>query len=178
MGMDGGPAAPQKVNIKDRKIMAMDLRKKGYSYRRIAEEIRRLAIEDPELGLSPKYNEAAAYFDVMSELKKLNAKVAEAADETRRLELERLDAMWTAHYEAAVNGDVSHLHAAIKIMAQRAALLGLNAPVAPIAQVNVNVGVTSDELAEARSKALALESEMLGSDEQEEGEDEGIADES
>lgn len=139
--------------------MALELRKQGGSYRQIAAQLRVAE------GVSPKYSEGAAYADVMAALKKLNERQGEVANEVRRLELERLDEMFSAFYPKAVLGDEGALQACLNIMRQRASLQGLNAPVV-VNQTNTNVSISSDEYAEALARAAKFETRMLsGADE-------------
>lgn len=154
MAMDGGPAAPKKVRKAERQILALELRKQGGSYRQIAAQL--AATE----GISPKYNEAAAYFDVMDALKALNEKKAELADENRRLEIERLDDLFAVYYAKALGGDTWALQACLSIMGKRAALLGLNAPV-KVDQTTITVNVSAEDMVKARDKAKAFENDLL-----------------
>lgn len=152
--MDGGPASPVKLRVTERRIMALELRKQGGSYRQIAATLREVD------GVSSKYSEGAAYGDVITSLRELNSRTAELAEENRRLELERLDELFSVYYERALKGDTFALQACLSIMGKRAALLGLNAPV-NINQTTVNVSMTSDDYAKARDRAAAFENELL-----------------
>jgi hypothetical protein len=58
----------------------------------------------------------------------LRSLVTPDLEEVRKLELERLDELQTAHWPKATNGDVFATQQVLAIMTKRAALLGLNAP--------------------------------------------------
>lgn len=91
---------------------AIDLRRTGLTYDQIAER----------LGYASR---SGAYDAVMGGLR---ATLKEPADELRALESERLDALLAGIWEQATHGDLDCLDRALKIMARRAALLGLDAP--------------------------------------------------
>lgn len=121
--MDGGPAAPAKLRAAERRQMALALRLQGGSYRQIAEQLRKNpAVPDT-------YSVSTAYEDVMAELRRLNTRNAELADETRRLELERLDQLHARYWGKALAGDLICLDRVLNIMNRRAQYLGLYAPV-------------------------------------------------
>lgn len=92
---------------------ALEYRKMGVSYSQIAEK---LGYKSPQ----------SAWNAVESALKRT---LQEGADEVRRLELARLDAMFFAVYSNATRGDLMAINSAINIMNRRAKLLGIDAPV-------------------------------------------------
>jgi hypothetical protein len=99
----------------ERRVQAFELRKGGASYRAIGRA----------LGVS----EAQAHRDVMGRLSQL-AKLEEgAADDVRKLELERIDGIILGHYGRAQNGDDKAARVVLQAMERRAKLLGLDAPV-------------------------------------------------
>jgi hypothetical protein len=100
------------VKAVDRHLQALELRKAGISYARIAEA---LGFNSPQ----------AAWKAVNSALKKT---VQEPADELRTLEVERLDAAAAAIYPSVKQGQYGAIDRWIKIMERRAKLLGLDAP--------------------------------------------------
>ena len=100
------------VKANDRHIQALELRKAGVSYQRIAEA---LGFNSPQ----------AAWKAVNSALKKT---VQEPADEVRKLEVERLDAAAQAIYPSVKQGQYGAIDRWLKIMERRAKLLGLDAP--------------------------------------------------
>jgi hypothetical protein len=86
----------------------------------------------------------------------------EAVEPLRAMEAERLDALQMAHWAMATAGDPKHTDLVLKIMRQRAALLGLDAPArvshevvtvdkidAEIAKLNAQLGRTGSEAPEA-----------------------------
>jgi hypothetical protein len=127
------PAAPLKLKITERRIMALNLRKQGASYRIIAANMRQ------EDGISPKYNSHAAYLDVMAALNDLNEQQRELAKENQRLDLERLDTLFTKAFENGKKGDVMSINACLAIMDKRAKLLGYQPPEV---QQNLNIDVS------------------------------------
>ena len=100
------------VKANDRHIQALELRKAGVSYQRIAEA---LGFNSPQ----------AAWKAVNSALKKT---VQEPADEVRKLEVERLDAAAQAIYPSVKQGQYGAIDRWLKIMERRAKLLGLDMP--------------------------------------------------
>lgn len=122
----------QSEEAAERRVKALQLRTEGKTYRAIG----------AELGVS----EAQAYEDVKRSLKELNEQQAELADEIRRLELERLDALYSAAQDVLVafhpiisNGKrfddlvddgpkLAAIDRMLKVMDRRAKLLGLDAP--------------------------------------------------
>ena len=98
--------------------LALEWRKAGYSYPRIAEE----------LGITQAY----AHKLVKKALKQL---IKPAGDEVLKLEIERLDQLFIKCYERATDPNYpdrvskDSIEMALKIMARRAALLGLDKPV-------------------------------------------------
>lgn len=92
---------------------ALEYRKMGLSYAQIADKC----------GLNSAQN---AWNAVESALKRT---LQEPADEVRKLESARLDAMFIQTYNNAQKGDLQSIAAALNIMARRARLLGLDAPV-------------------------------------------------
>lgn len=108
------------VKAVDRHIQALELRKAGVSYQRIAEA---LGFNSPQ----------AAWKAVNSALKKT---VQEPSDELRKLEVERLDAAAAAIYPSVKQGQYGAIDRWIRIMERRAKLLGLDMP----AKVDVTSG--------------------------------------
>lgn len=106
--------AAEKAAILQRQLQALDLRKRGLSYRAIGEK----------LNVDPK----TAYNDVMSELGRLAKQRDGKVEELRELELERLDMLITALEPMARVGDPSAVNSFLKCMERRAKYLGLDAP--------------------------------------------------
>ncbi len=118
MDLQQQQASPQRVAIAERRIIALALRKQGGSYRQIAEQMRRME------GISPKYSEAQAHNDVRGALRELITRMDEAAEEVRRLELERLDELLSAYWHRAKT-DPQAAQLVLSIMGKLEVLRGL-----------------------------------------------------
>ena len=101
------------VNANERTLAALALRKAGLTYPEIAKE----------LGFN---SQQAAYGAVKRALKKT---LQEPSEAVRTLELERLDAILHPQYEQALGGDSRSAEVALKVLDQRAKMLGLYPPV-------------------------------------------------
>lgn len=101
------------VLARERDVQALNLRKAGMSYERIADTL--------ELS-----NRGAAWKCVDRALK---ATVQEAADDLRSIELERLDELFKAAYQKAIGGYMPAIDRCLMIMDRRSRYLGLDAPV-------------------------------------------------
>lgn len=106
--------AAEKGQILERQIQALELRKSGWSYRKIGEK----------LGVSHE----TARQDVEGELKVLDLGNENKRNELRQLELERLDKITNALDHWLEAGSVPAINAYLKAMERRAKLLGLDAP--------------------------------------------------
>jgi transcriptional regulator len=102
------------VGAAEKQAAAVELRKRGKTYRDIGEE----------LGCS--HQQAHKY--VRKALARIREKTDESAIEVRTLELERLNAMVDALWFKVELGDTYAVDSALKIMKRRADLLGLDAP--------------------------------------------------
>lgn len=147
------PASAQKLAATERRALALALRKQGGTYRKIAETLR------GREGISPNYSEGVAYKDVMTELQRLNAENAEAAEEVRRLELERIDELWQVYFAKAKTGDYASFDRCISMMERRARLVGLDKPLEVAA--NVTGALTVEQWRAEREKRRALADEAL-----------------
>jgi hypothetical protein len=98
----------------ERRVQALQLRMAGASYRAIGSR----------LGVS----EAQAHRDVHAELTRLAEKAADAAEQVRTLELERLDAMLLALWPQAKQANQGAIDRVLRLMERRAKLLGIDAP--------------------------------------------------
>lgn len=103
-----------KVSIaaKMKAAQALELRKEGTTFAEIAKEL--------------KYNSPQAAYDAVR--RALDATLREPADEVRKLELERLDALWQIQYLNAQSGDLQALTACLSLMDRRAKLVGIYMP--------------------------------------------------
>ena len=106
------PAPPAEGTQRRR---ALELRAAGKPYHEIAEA----------LGIS----DSRAIHYVAEALERLQGEEVRHADAARHLELARLDAMFAAHWDDALAGNVRATETCLKIMDRRARYLGLDAPV-------------------------------------------------
>ena len=140
-GRRDSKTSPRRVQKVHNALAALDLRRKGYTHARIAEQ----------LGISQSY-----VTELLQEA--MGRQVDEAADEARRLDLERLDDMLSGVYEAAKDGDIEAINAVMSIMSRRAKMLGYEAP-AKTDNTNVNVNASVNAAAAGdvvRSKLARL----------------------
>ena len=110
MGKRKGPD-PSAV---ERRAQALELRKRGMSYRQIGQE----------LGVSR--NTAHKY--VTAELDELRAETRVSAEQLRDLELERLDQYLARLQPKIEDGDEKAIATALRVQERRAKLTGLDAP--------------------------------------------------
>lgn len=100
------------VKAHDNQLKALELRKAGVSYQRIADSL--------------GYKSASgAHKAVQTALKKT---LQEPADDLRRLEVERLDAALAAVWSSVLKGQYGAVDRFLRIQERRARLLGLDAP--------------------------------------------------
>lgn len=105
--------SPRRIKaVEEKQLQALEYRKMAYSYSQIAEA----------LGYAGPQGAQAA---VMSALARI---IREPAQEVLKLELERLDAMFSKPYQAAISGDLVAVGSCLNIMARKARMLGLDAP--------------------------------------------------
>ena len=98
----------------ERRAQALELRKRGMSYRQIGQE----------LGVSR--NTAHRY--VTEELDELRAETRASAEQLRDLELERLDQYLARLQPKIEDGDEKAIATALRVQERRAKLTGLDAP--------------------------------------------------
>jgi len=98
----------------ERRAQALELRKRGMSYRQIGQE----------LGVSR--NTAHKY--VTAELDELRAETRASAEQLRDLELERLDQYLARLQPKIDDGDEKAIATALRVQERRAKLTGLDAP--------------------------------------------------
>ena len=96
-----------------RQAEALTLRATGMTYERISQELDYRA-------------PSSAFRAVESAVKKT---LQEPADELRTLELARLDSLQSGLWDKAMGGNLKAVDRVLRIMARRAALLGLDAPI-------------------------------------------------
>jgi hypothetical protein len=135
------PTSPRRLSVAEKRRRALDLRKAGASFDRIAQEV----------GYKSK---GAAYNAVKAALEET---LREPAAEVRKLELERLDRLFLVVWARALNGDKEALDRCLHIIRQRAGLEGLNlnklALTDPTGEKEFSSGLTEEERA-ARVVAL------------------------
>jgi hypothetical protein len=102
----------EQVDALGRQLQALELRKAGVSYQKIADA----------LGYA---HASGAHKAVESALKRT---LQDPADEVRRLEVERLDAALFALWPSVTKGQYKAVEVALRLMERRAKLLGLDAP--------------------------------------------------
>lgn len=127
----------ERINIVNRQIMALELRKSGFSYRAIAERCHVTHMQ--------------AYRDVQGELKRLDGIGLQSAGELRTMELERLDMAIRGLMPFVEAGSAIHVTALVKVIAERSKLLGLYAP----EQVEEKVTVFNELSDSDRSEQIA-----------------------
>lgn len=125
----------EKASILERQLLALDMRKSGYSFRKIAERL--------------KVSYQTAYRDVSAELSRMSELRDGKKEELRQLELERLDALTEALNPMASVGNPSSVSMSVKVMERRAKLLGLDMP------LEVELGLKRETLLELKAKADA-----------------------
>lgn len=76
----------------------------------------------------------------------LERMVREPAESVRALETERLDLLWAKVWEALESGNLAAVDSALRVMARRARLLGLDAPTNAIVQVTTFEGMSNEQL--------------------------------
>ena len=104
----------EKSKILERQIQVLDLRQSGWSYRAIGEKL--------------DISHVQAWQDFQNALTDLREVSNDKAEDWRTLELERLDALTKALEPMAMVGNTNSVNAYIRVMEQRAKLLGLYAP--------------------------------------------------
>ena len=107
-------ARPDSVNSHEKEERALDLRRAGASYRDICKA----------LGVSV----ATAHKLVARGMKRLIARCEEKAEDIKSMELDRLDKLSLAVWPQAMKGHLQAVDRMLKIMDQRAKLLGAYAP--------------------------------------------------
>lgn len=110
--MGESKTSENRISAAERQVQALALRKAGIGYAAIARE---LGYAGP----------SGAYKAIMTALQSLTR---EPAEELRTLELARLDDLLAGLWADARRGNVLKIDRVPKIMARRAALLGLDAP--------------------------------------------------
>jgi hypothetical protein len=98
--------SPRKIAITKRRAKMLGFREQGYTYDQIARHFK--------VGTSTVCRDIFAAMDAI---------IQEPAQRLLKLELRRLDAMQSAHYANALDGDTAATLAVLRVMQHRAALL-------------------------------------------------------
>ena len=122
--MAGGKYSKTKILLTQRRLMALELRRHGASYREIVEAIR----NSKEPFARPTYSLGSAFHDVEKACKDMVRAFAEHANTVIGIELERLDVALKAVWKQVIKGELGAIHTMLKIMERRARLLSLDAP--------------------------------------------------
>jgi hypothetical protein len=122
--MAGGKQSPKKVNIIQRQLMALEMRKSGASYRVIGESIREYLKQ--ETGKATKYDHRQAQKDVAAALAEVRFRLLDTAEDVLTTELLRLDELQSALWDKALAGDGEAVRLTLTVMEQRAKVMGLN----------------------------------------------------
>ena len=124
------PTSSKRAQAAERQRLALNLRIAGYTFALIGAH--------PEIEVTRQ----AAHRLVTKALDELAEQVSESARQLRTIELHRLDAMTAAIWRGAMGGDEQKIDRVLKIMARRAALLGLDAP----ARYDVNSSAIDEKI--------------------------------
>lgn len=108
------PSAQEQAQILERQLKAIDLRKRGLTYR--------------EIGRQLDVSHVQAYKDVNAELRRLTKLRDKKADQERQLDLERIDAMIKGLEPMAAVGNPGAVNSLLKCLERRSKLLGLDMP--------------------------------------------------
>jgi len=122
----------RRVITRDREQLAFELRKQGLGYAAIG----------TKLGVSMQ----AAHQMVQRKLAEIAELTNKDAEKVLEMELERLDALWNGLWPKAKKGNTQAVEKAVKVMARRAALLGLDAPTKSDVNHNVNAEMTTYQI--------------------------------
>jgi len=128
--MPESKSSPRRILAREKQRQALELRLAGVTFETIAQRVG-YATRD---GAHKAVTAALQYT------------LRPPADELRAVDLERLDKLTLAIWQRAIGGDLDAIHTALRILAQRARLLGLEIPVPTIAQLQVeqDVHITVD----------------------------------
>lgn len=127
----------QLETIAERRVRAFELRKRGATYRQIAQELH--------------VDVHTIHGDVQAELASLRETATAEATQLRALELERLDAMTSGLWPHIKTGNAPAVTAGVRVSERRSRLLGLDAPVATKSEFTGSLGIHSEKLAAERA---------------------------
>jgi len=132
---------------RERDLMALQLRLRGDSWQRIADQ----------MGFKCASQAYAVWKRAMDRT------CREVADETRQLEVERLDALWRVMFAKAMTGSHQAVDRCLAIMDRRAKLLGLDAPARARIDV-VDIGQLVDAVESLERENEAMEARIAARD--------------
>ena len=152
MAEAGGRLSKKKVGLAIRRNHALKLRLQGGDWGDIAETLRAtLDTGEPVPEVTPAYDQASAYKDVLAEMKRLTAENKSLAQFELDLQLEQLRELWAKFYPMATErGDYLAFDRCMTIQERRAKLMNLDTPhkialTDPTGQKEYGVGLTADE---------------------------------
>lgn len=131
--------SPIKAASLEREVKAMELRKRGFTFREIGALLKD---EKYPNGISGK----SAFKLVQRAFKRLAAQSTEETADYRNLSLERLDVMRKGLYDEAANGNVQAVMAMLKIEERFARITGLDQPVKVEQKATIETAVTDEQL--------------------------------
>lgn len=129
---------PRMAQAATQERQALELRKAGVTFQQIA----------AQLG----YRDAAGAHKAVT--RALDRVPAMGVEELREVDSERLERLLLAVWQQAISGDLKAIDRALRILDQRARLLGLEVPKSVAAEVSVHPGVPAEvekKLAAARA---------------------------
>ena len=133
------PRQDRMVKARERDLMALQLRQRGFGFDEMAKK----------MGFS---NPGQAW---TCWKRGMDHSIREAGEETRRLENDRLDALWKIMFDKALGGSHLAVDRCIAIMDRRARLLGLDAPIRIRQEV-----ITQDQLVRAIAELEAANAQL------------------
>jgi predicted transcriptional regulator len=139
LGLDDGGNGSRRITAAERRTEAIEMRKRGMSYKRIAEEL--------------GYSSATAVSSTIN--KALRELPQEGASNLRKIELERLDQLLDAMWDKAMKGDGWAVDRCLKIMERRAKLMGIDAPIV------TKVEVVSEDVIDKQIRQLERQMQQL-----------------
>ena len=141
------PHPGENETISARRVLALELRKAGATYRQIA----------VKLGTSVN----TAWADVNAELRELRDQTKHEAQDLRDLELQRCDAMTAGLWSDVQKGKTGAVMAAVRVSERRARLVGLDAATKTELSGSVDVRSPIEIKEEAKGIARYLSTEDL-----------------
>lgn len=129
---DGDKGA--KLVAQERRVRVLELRKSGASIRAIATHLK-------ELGYDAKASPTTVHRDLTEAFKNLQKQELIEANELRQLELERIDALWLAHWALGLKANIASSWVLIALSKRRSELIGMDAT-----KKNINLNLTKEEL--------------------------------